>query len=114
LIAGLAALAVPGLSAAQVYVGPAPSASDYAVDTDFNGGQLDDRLNGVEQQIRADQADGRLSTHDANHAFHDLNDIRYRETHFRNEHGGLTAGDLADLNQRIDGVINRVTGQARG
>jgi hypothetical protein len=94
------------------WVSTAPYAGDYSRDTAYGGGNVDYRLNRVEQDVRGLEASGRLSGRDANHAFRDLNDIRYRETRMRNDHGGLTGGDMADLNARINGVQARVDSQA--
>jgi len=90
----------------------APAAGDYGAPAAYSGPDFETRLDRVQQRIQDAQESGRLSGDIADRALYDLNDIRRRESRYISDHGGLTSGDLTELNSRLDVVVARVRSQS--
>ncbi len=130
LIAGVAALSLPGLAlagqlgyydAAGVYhVGEpvttpdgayaAYSAPDNSDETSYTGGGLDARAAAVGQQIE----DSGLSPDDMRQAYHDLRDIRRHEEDLASDHDGLSRDDRRDIWHRLNDLSNHISDEAGG
>ena len=124
LIAGVAALTLPGLALAQDdNMGPdagmapndanAPYASDYGADVAYTGAPDDimAREAWLDHRISRNENAGTI-TGDA--AFRDralLSSVRRRQDILRADHDGLTEDDRADLSAQLDGVNARLNDQ---
>jgi hypothetical protein len=135
MIAGVAALAVPGLaaadqagyrdadgvfhiakshySAAAGYA--APSASGYGVDAAYVGSDpVDARESAIARRIRLGETSGALGSDEAEHAYRDLDRIRLHEADLVQQHDGLTNDDRADIAIRLDGLNDRLSDEFDG
>ena len=118
LIAGLAALALPGAALAQdtdmTPEGAAPPvASDYGADVAYSGAPDDllAREAWIDHRIAWNEDAGTI-TDDA--AFHDrefLTSVRRQQDVLSTDHDGLTQDDRADLNAQLDGLSARLNAQ---
>jgi hypothetical protein len=81
-------------------------------DVAFTGDRrdIDSREAWIDQRIHAGIDDGALTRDEAHQAFDDLSAIRAREAHLRTDHDGLTDGDRADLNTRLDDLSASLRG----
>jgi hypothetical protein len=127
LVAGIAALALPGLAMAGptgfydadgVYHAGTPqadsaaSASAYSAETSYAGGaNIDERESALSREIQMGENAGVISRGDADHAYHDLHDIRRHEADLIGNHDGLTRDDRRDLSRRLDDLSDRVGDQ---
>jgi hypothetical protein len=95
LIAGVAALALPSLAAAQYY----------------HAGDLTQREDRLDRTIRDRFDTGEITWSDAHHDRGMLSDIRSREDQLRVDHDGLTADDRLDLARQLDSLDGQLRDQ---
>jgi len=112
IIAGVAALAIPGLAAAQ----PSPStadAGDYGADSAYSGAPMGvaTREDHFEREIQRSVDSGTISDYDAQQDRRILASIRDREQALDIDHGGLTPDDQASLNDNLNTLRARMNQQ---
>ena len=118
LIAGVAALILPGAALAQddnmkPQAGMTPDAGDYGADVAYSGAPDDvaAREAWFDHQIHRHEAAGEISDYDAMHDRQLLASVRRQQDELRTEHDGLTADDQANLNTQLDGLKARLNTQ---
>ena len=90
------------------------SADAYGRDAAYaGGGNLYARESDLEQRIHAADYNGSLSRYDADRLMRDLNRIRDRQAQLRADHDGLTDGDVADIDSRLDNLSDRLGDETR-
>jgi len=132
LIAGLAALALPGAALAQdtdmtpqgdpppvasdetpTPSATPPDAGDHGADVAYSGGPDDlmGREDWIDHRIAHNEDAGTISDDDAIHDREFLASVRRHQEILRTDHDGLTQDDRADLNAQLDGLNARLNSQ---
>jgi len=114
LIAGAAALLIPGAALAQVHDPlAARAAAEAAADVVYSGPRDDvaAREGWIENRIHQGDSSGALSRGDAEHDFDVLGGIRQFQARQSDRHAGLTGADRADVLNKIDNLTAIVQSQ---